>query len=48
MLKERLGLITSLPRSLDGYLVHYVLVLLAYQLGRWVLQALCPPSLPQP
>jgi hypothetical protein len=30
MLKERLGLITSLPRSLDGYLVHYVLVLLAY------------------
>jgi len=48
MLKERLGLITSLPRSLDGYLVHYVLVLLAYQLGRWVLQALCPPSLPVP
>jgi DDE family transposase len=48
VLKERLGLLTSLPRSLDGYLVHYVLVLLAYQLGRWLVQALCPPSLPPP
>jgi IS5 family transposase len=48
VLKERLGLVTSLPRSLDGYLVHYVLVLLAYQLGRWVVQALCSPSLPLP
>jgi hypothetical protein len=37
VLKDRLGLVTSLPRSLDGYLSHYVLVLLAYQLGRWVL-----------
>src|ERR671914_100778 len=34
VLKDRLGLVTSLPRSLDGYLSHYVLVLLAYQLGR--------------
>jgi len=48
VLKERLGLVTALPRSLDGYLVHYVLVLLAYQLGRWVVQALCSPSLPIP
>lgn len=48
VLKERLGLLTALPRSLDGYLVHYVLVLLAYQLGRWVVQALCSPALPLP
>jgi hypothetical protein len=34
VLKDRLGLVTSLPRSLDGYLSHYVLVLPAYQLGR--------------
>lgn len=29
-LKERLGLITSLPRSVDGYLAHYVHVLFGY------------------
>ena len=46
MLKDRLGLVTSLPRSLDGYLSHYVLVLLAYQLGRWVTHALFSPALP--
>jgi hypothetical protein len=28
VLKDRLGLVTSLPRSLDGYLTHYILVLL--------------------
>jgi hypothetical protein len=48
VLKERLGLVTSLPRFVDGYLVRYVLVLLAYQLGRWVVQALWPPPLAQP
>jgi hypothetical protein len=37
-----------LPRSLDGYLSHYVLVLLAYQLGRWVTHALFSPPLPYP
>jgi IS5 family transposase len=47
VLKERLGLVTSLPRSLDGYLVHYVLVLLAYQLARLATDALYPPPLPQ-
>jgi hypothetical protein len=46
VLKDRLGLLTSLPRSLDGYLSHYVLVLLAYQLGRWVTHALFSPALP--
>ncbi|HZA25157.1 MAG TPA: IS982 family transposase [Dehalococcoidia bacterium] len=46
VIKERLGLVTSLPRSLDGYLVHYILVLLAYQLGRWVAHALNPVALP--
>lgn len=46
VLKDRLGLVTSLPRSLDGYLSHYVLVLLAYQLGRWVTHALFSPALP--
>jgi IS5 family transposase len=48
VLKDRLGLVTSLPRSLDGYLTHYILVLLAYQLGRWVTHALCAPALPNP
>ena len=48
VLKDRLGLVTSLPRSLDGYLTHYILVLLAYQLARWVTHALCPPALPNP
>jgi hypothetical protein len=47
VLKERLGLVTSLPRSLDGYLVHYVLVLLACQLARLATDALYPPPLPQ-
>src|SRR5919112_6647422 len=46
VLKDRLGLVTSLPRSLDGYLSHYVLVLLAHQLGRWVTHALFSPALP--
>src|SRR5918999_1646527 len=46
LLKDRLGLFTSLPRSLDGYLSHYVLVLLAYQLGRWLTHALFSPALP--
>ena len=46
VLKDQLGLVTSLPRSLDGYLSHYVLVLLAYQLGRWVTHALFSPALP--
>jgi transposase len=48
VLKDRLGLVTSLPRSLDGYLAHYVFVLLAYQLGRWVTHALFSPALPHP
>jgi hypothetical protein len=34
VLKEGLGLVTSWPPSLDGYLAHYIFVLLAYQLGR--------------
>ena len=46
VLKDRLGLVPSLPRSLGGYLSHYVLVLLAYQLGRWVTHALFSPALP--
>jgi hypothetical protein len=48
VLKDRLGLVTSLPRSWDGYLTHYILVLLAYQLARWVTLALCPQALPNP
>ena len=48
VLKDRLGLVISLPRSLDGYLAHYIFVLLAYQLGRWVTNALCLPALLQP
>jgi IS5 family transposase len=48
VLKDQLGLVTSLPRSLDGYLSHYVLVLLAYQLGRRVTHALFSPPLPYP
>lgn len=31
-LKEHLGLVTSFPRSLKGYLVHYARVILGYQL----------------
>lgn len=30
ILKERLGLITSLPRSVDGYLSHYIHVIFGY------------------
>lgn len=30
ILKERLGLITSLPRSVNGYLAHYIHVLFGY------------------
>src|SRR5918992_477496 len=48
VLKERLGLVTSLPRSLDGYLVHYVILILAYQLSRFVDDLLYSPALPQP
>src|ERR687895_2060549 len=48
VLKDRLGLVTSLPRSLDGYLTHYILLLLAYQLARWVTHALGTPALPHP
>lgn len=32
ILKEHLHLVSSFPRSLHGYLVHYVRILLAYQL----------------
>lgn len=32
ILKEHLGLVSSFPRSLGGYLVHYVRVLLSYQI----------------
>lgn len=31
VLKERLNLVTSVPRSVMGYFLHYVVVLLAYQ-----------------
>ena len=48
VLKSRLGLVTSLPRTTDGYLVHYILVLLAYQLSRLVAHVLLSPVLPQP
>src|ERR687896_1989647 len=48
VLKDRLGLVTSLPRSWDGYLTHYILLLLAYQLARWVTLALATPALPHP
>jgi hypothetical protein len=30
ILKERLGLVTSLPRSADGYLAHYIHVIFGY------------------
>lgn len=30
ILKERLGLITSLPRSIDGYLAHYIHTIFGY------------------
>jgi hypothetical protein len=33
---------------LDGYLSHYVFVLLAYQLARWLTHALFSPALPYP
>jgi len=34
ILKEHLHLVTSFPRSVNGYLFHYVRILLAYQLSR--------------
>lgn len=33
-LKEHLGLVTSFPRSIKGYFVHYLRVLLGYQMRR--------------
>lgn len=33
ILKEHLHLVSSFPRSFAGYLVHYIRVLLAYQIG---------------
>jgi len=33
ILKEHMGLVTSFPRSLTGYLVHYLRVIIAYQLS---------------
>jgi hypothetical protein len=30
VLKERYGLVTSLPRSVDGYIAHYIRCLFAY------------------
>lgn len=33
-LKEHLGLVTSFPRSVRGYFVHYLRVLLGYQMSR--------------
>jgi hypothetical protein len=30
ILKERLGLITSLPRSINGYIAHYIYVIFGY------------------
>lgn len=32
-LKEHLPLVSSFPRSLDGYMLHYVRILLGYQMG---------------
>ena len=32
-LKEHLHLVSSFPRSMNGYLVHYVRVLLSYQIS---------------
>ena len=34
VLKSRLGLVTSLPRSVLGYQLHYLFTLLAYCVGR--------------
>lgn len=33
-LKEHMHLVSSFPRSVEGYFVHYVRVLLGYQMGR--------------
>jgi len=33
-LKEHLNLVSSFPRSVTGYFVHYMRILLSYQLGR--------------
>jgi hypothetical protein len=32
-LKEHLPLVSSFPRSVNGYLLHYVRILLGYQMG---------------
>ena len=45
VLKERLGLVSSLPRSIAGYLAHYIHTLLAYQLGKLAQEALYGPGL---
>jgi hypothetical protein len=34
VLKERMGLITSLPRSVNGYLSHYIHVLFGYMMSK--------------
>lgn len=34
ILKEHMHLVSSFPRSVEGYFVHYVRVLLGYQVGR--------------
>jgi len=36
ILKERLGLITSLPRSVDGYLAHYIHVIFGYLMRKTI------------
>ena len=36
ILKERLGLITSLPRSVDGYLSHYIHVIFCYLMRKTI------------
>ena len=35
-LKQHLHMITSFPRSMNGYLLNYVRTLLTYQMGRWL------------
>ena len=34
VLKGKMHLVTSYPRSIKGYFVHYIRVLLGYQMGR--------------
>jgi hypothetical protein len=40
VLKERRGIVSTLPRSIAGYLAHYIHTLLAYQLGKLAQEAL--------